>query len=87
MALFTNQKTVGTDAAQLDATARTYQELEIRNTHASQVLYVGASGVTASTGHAIPAGAAWKSSTPIDASKLYLIASGADTTSTWAGNT
>jgi hypothetical protein len=41
--------------------------------------------VTTSTGHAIPSGQAWRAEAPIDPSTLYVIASGADTTFTWAG--
>lgn len=78
------QFSIGTGAATLIVAARTTGKgVRVRNTHATQVLYVGDANVTAANGYPIPAGLSELFSTYTGA--LYGVGSGAATTGGWIG--
>lgn len=74
----TTAKTVGTSASQLLSASSAVNDLIVQNTHATQDLYVGASGVTTSSGFKIAAGTSYRFEN--FRGDLYGIASGAGTT-------
>jgi hypothetical protein len=77
----TGQATIGTTAASLVAARTLRRRVYVRNTHASNVLYLGASAaVTTANGHAVPAGTTVEIDT--DAA-VFAIASAITTTVTY----
>jgi hypothetical protein len=83
MALNTNQATVGTSAVLLIPARSTRRVAIVRNSHASNLLYVGgSSGVTTANGLLVPAGQAVE--LPGHETEVWAIASAASTTVAWA---
>lgn len=69
--------TAGTSAAQAVASRASRRKVLIQNKHATQILYVGPSGVTTSTGTKLNPGESWEAYDFSGA--VYLIASAAST--------
>ena len=83
MALNTNQATVGTSAVLLIPARSTRRVAIVRNSHASNLLYLGgSSAVTAANGLLVPAGQAVDLAGHED--DIYVIGSAAGTTVSWA---
>lgn len=72
------QFTVGATAARVVSGQSIGKGVRVRNTHATQVLYVGDANVTAATGYPIPAGQA--ETLPNYVGDLYAISTAAGTT-------
>lgn len=64
MAITTSQVVVGATEASLVTASSTYNNVTIRNTHATDALFVGATGLSTSTGYSIAAGSALQVSLP-----------------------
>jgi hypothetical protein len=83
MALATNQASIGGPAALLIPARSTRRVAIVRNGHATNLLYIGAtSGVTTAKGYLIPPGQAVE--LPGHEGDVYAIASAAGTTVAWA---
>lgn len=78
--MLTGQFTVGTTAAKAVSAKTTGEGARVRNTHATNILYVGGSSVDGTTGYAIPPG---QSEDFPFTGDIYVVGSGAGTTGTW----
>lgn len=76
----TGQFTVGTSSVKAVSAKTTSEGARVRNTHATNILYVGDSTVDAASGYPIPPG---QSETFDYVGDLYVIGSGAGTTGGW----
>lgn len=83
MSLFTGQASVGTTQAQLLPPRSTRRVAVVRNTHATNGLFIGPDAtVTTANGYAVPAGQAVE--LPGHEGPVHAVASAASTTVSWA---